>query len=192
MKLSIRAKNGLLITGTALVCVGAIIAVLNMSSSAAATEPVSAASSSPSTSAEISVPPIEIQTVVVESGTSSVFVPESGASQTTELTEIQKPTSAPPAPSVPSGTDLTDKSKKPSYTSSASSSAPANSTKQKTSSSTKSSGTPKMGDKRTSNGQKQVYIDGFGWVEDGGGGGKGTTVGNPGDELTGNKVGIMD
>jgi len=55
-----------------------------------------------------------------------------------------------------------------------------------------------------------VWIPGFGWIEDEGGGNVGiivdgegdinkqvgvmcggTTVGNPGDELTGNKVGIM-
>lgn len=39
----------------------------------------------------------------------------------------------------------------------------------------------------TKNGQ--VYLPGFGWVNDTGG--SGTTVGNEGDELTGNKVGSM-
>lgn len=48
---------------------------------------------------------------------------------------------------------------------------------------------PKMGDK---NDKGQIYIDGFGWVKDEGGGGKGTTVGKPGDQLTGNKVGTMN
>ena len=48
-----------------------------------------------------------------------------------------------------------------------------------------------MGDVRVVNGEKQIYIDGFGWIKDEGGGSIGTTVGNPGDELTGNKVGIM-
>lgn len=69
---------------------------------------------------------------------------------------------------------------------------------------------PHMGDVRFVDGEKQIYIDGFGWIKDEGGGnvgtisedmyengnkigvmGSGTTVGNPGDELTGNKVGIM-
>lgn len=48
-----------------------------------------------------------------------------------------------------------------------------------------------MGDVRIINGEKQIYIDGFGWIKDEGGGSQGTTVGNPGDELTGNKVGQM-
>lgn len=50
---------------------------------------------------------------------------------------------------------------------------------------------PHNGDVRIVNGEKQIYLLGFGWIKDEGGGGSGTTVGNPGDELTGNKVGIM-
>ncbi|MNN77484.1 hypothetical protein D3C81_1939510 [compost metagenome] len=49
--------------------------------------------------------------------------------------------------------------------------------------------TPKAGDK---NKKGQVYVPGFGWVEDKGGGSQGTVVGKEGDELTGNKVGSMD
>lgn len=48
-----------------------------------------------------------------------------------------------------------------------------------------------MGDVRIVNGEKQIYILGFGWIKDEGGGSVGTTAGNPGDKLTGNKVGIM-
>ncbi|WP_052380346.1 DUF6550 family protein [Paenibacillus camerounensis] len=48
---------------------------------------------------------------------------------------------------------------------------------------------PEAGDK---NNKGQIYIPGFGWVEDQGGGRQGTTVGEEGDELTGNKVGTMD
>lgn len=48
---------------------------------------------------------------------------------------------------------------------------------------------PKMGDR---NDKGEVYVEGFGWIKDEGGGGKGTTVGKPGDQLTGNKVGTMD
>lgn len=69
---------------------------------------------------------------------------------------------------------------------------------------------PHMGDIRFVDGEKKIYILGFGWIKDDGGGsvgtiaedmyengnkigvmGGGTTVGSPGDELTGNKVGIM-
>lgn len=54
-----------------------------------------------------------------------------------------------------------------------------------------SSSEPRNGDVRVANGEKQIYLLGFGWIKDEGGGSVGTTVGNPGDELTGNKVGIM-
>ncbi|MGG4220608.1 DUF6550 family protein [Paenibacillus jamilae] len=49
--------------------------------------------------------------------------------------------------------------------------------------------TPKAGDK---NSKGQVYVPGFGWVDDQGGGTQETVVGKEGDELTGNKVGTMD
>lgn len=69
---------------------------------------------------------------------------------------------------------------------------------------------PHNGNVRVVEGERQVYLLGFGWIKDEGGGSvgtvaadmyengnkigiirSGTTVGNPGDELTGNKVGIM-
>ncbi|HEX3029028.1 MAG TPA: hypothetical protein VHT34_06960 [Clostridia bacterium] len=136
MKLSIRGKNTLIVTGAALICVGALAAALNISSNAAVAEPASSASSSPSTAVSVYVPPIEEQKFEAESGTSSAFVPSSGVSQAAELTEIQKPVSAPPAPSVASGTDLTDQSKKPSYSSSSASAKSSSSTPKKASSST--------------------------------------------------------
>jgi hypothetical protein len=180
MSLNTRTKNVLIISGTALICVGAMIAVLNMSSSAAATEPAAPASSSPSTSTVVSVPPIE-QQFEAESGTSSAFVPESGANQTAELTKIEKPVSAPPSPSVASGTNLTDKNKKPSY----SSSAPAKSstTKKATSSTTKKPSSAPKG---------KSYMPGFGYV-DGTGGGQMTKdkpTNNDGD--INKQVGVMD
>ena len=52
----------------------------------------------------------------------------------------------------------------------------------------KKSSEPKSGDKKDG----QVYIPGFGWVKDEGGGSKGVKVGNEGDKLTGNKVGQMN
>ncbi|OPY56722.1 MAG: hypothetical protein A4E55_01990 [Pelotomaculum sp. PtaU1.Bin035] len=51
---------------------------------------------------------------------------------------------------------------------------------------------PKSGDRTAIDGKPHVWIPGFGWIVDEGGGSVGTTVGNPGDELTGNKVGVMD
>lgn len=38
----------------------------------------------------------------------------------------------------------------------------------------------------------KIYVPGFGWIEDEGGGVEQQTVGNEGDQLTGNKVGSMD
>lgn len=48
---------------------------------------------------------------------------------------------------------------------------------------------PQAGDKNESG---KVFVPGFGWVEDQGGGTQETTVGKQGDQLTGNKVGSMD
>lgn len=50
---------------------------------------------------------------------------------------------------------------------------------------------PKSGDRSVIDGKPHVWIPGFGWIVDEGGGSDGTMVGNPGDQLTGNKVGIM-
>lgn len=50
---------------------------------------------------------------------------------------------------------------------------------------------PKSDDRAIIDGKPYVWIPGFGWIKDEGGGSVGTTVGNPGDELTGNKVGQM-
>jgi hypothetical protein len=64
----------------------------------------------------------------------------------------------------------------------------------KTSQSVKQSPTssePHNGDVSFVDGEKQIYLLGFGWIKDEGGGSVGTMVGNPGDQLTGRKVGIM-
>lgn len=50
---------------------------------------------------------------------------------------------------------------------------------------------PKTGDKAIIDGEPHIWIPGFGWIKDEGGGSHGTMVGNPGDELTDNRVGIM-
>lgn len=87
---------------------------------------------------------------------------------------------------------------------------PAESTLRATSESAPASSEPKPGDKTIIDGKPHMWVPGFGWVKDEGGRsigilvdgkgdinkqvgvmGGGTTVGNPGDELTGNKVGIM-
>lgn len=57
--------------------------------------------------------------------------------------------------------------------------------------STPASTEPKPGTIAIIDGNRCMWIPGFGWVKDGGGGSQGTMVGSPGDELTGNKVGQM-
>lgn len=69
--------------------------------------------------------------------------------------------------------------------------APAASTSHAASKSAPVSTEPKPGDRTVIYGKPHVWIPGFGWVVDEGGGSVGTMVGNPGDRLTGNKVGIM-
>jgi hypothetical protein len=185
MKLSTRGKNTLIVTGAALICVGALAAAFNMSSHAAVAEPASSASSSPSTAVSVYVPPIEEQKFEAESETSSAFVPSSGASQAAELTEIQKPVSAPPAPSVASGTDLTDKNKKPSYSSSSAPAKSNGSTPKKASSSTAKKPSSPTKKKSTNPGDNDPV---FGNQK--GTGGVGTTVSDMYEN--GVKVGTMD
>ncbi|WP_020072444.1 DUF6550 family protein [Faecalispora sporosphaeroides] len=142
-----------------------------------------------------------------------------GDKNTTALTSIApKSSSMPPAPVIEgAGSEtssgytkatnpaLTDPDKQPTYketpvidngkktTSSSSSSSKSNSSSSSKSSSSKSSSskssssTPKAGDVKDG----KTYMPGFGWV-DGTGGGEGETVGKSGDELTGEKVGIME
>lgn len=50
---------------------------------------------------------------------------------------------------------------------------------------------PKSGGRTVIDGKPHVWIPGFGWIVDEGGGSVGTMVDNPGDQLTVNKVGIM-
>lgn len=50
---------------------------------------------------------------------------------------------------------------------------------------------PKPGTIAVIDGNRCMWIPGFGWVKDEGGGSQGTMVGSPSDELTGNKVGQM-
>ncbi len=62
---------------------------------------------------------------------------------------------------------------------------------QAASKSTPASAEPKSGDRTVIDGEPHVWIPGFGWILDEGVGSVCTTVGNPGDQLPGHKVGIM-
>lgn len=68
---------------------------------------------------------------------------------------------------------------------------PAEPTSHTVSKSTSTSKEPKPGTIAVIDGNRCMWVPGFGWVKDEGGGTQGTTAGSPGDELTGNKVGQM-
>ena len=176
INLSSKAKKSIIITGSALICVGAIAAALSMSGGVAATQPQSATSNSPSTSVVVSVAPIVVED---NSQTSSTFVPSNGASRSTELTIISKPTSAPPTPSVASGTNITNKSSKPSHSSKPTAKSSSKAATKKTSSATSKKST-NAGDNDPVFGNKGSYSTH----------GEMTTV--SGDWGGGSQVGIMD
>ncbi|MFV0401789.1 MAG: hypothetical protein ACK5LX_14400 [Oscillospiraceae bacterium] len=98
------------------------------------------------------------------------------------------------------GTDLEDASKEPEYVGSASKApvseppttkeeaqASQSSSQASSTGSTSTSSSAKNGDTKTIDGVKYVYVEGFGWVKDGGA--NQGTVGDVGDSLSGNKVG---
>lgn len=93
----------------------------------------------------------------------------------TNITESAKSSSTPEKPTVSDKSSLTNSSKKPSYS-------------KKQTEIKSGTSTPKNGQKKNG----YIYVDGFGWVKDEGGGAVGYTVGEKGDELTGNKVGKMN
>lgn len=68
---------------------------------------------------------------------------------------------------------------------------PAEPTSRTVSKSTSISNEPKPGTIAVIDGNRCMWVPGFGRVKDEGGGAQGITVGSPGDELTGNKVGQM-
>lgn len=178
-KLSDKNKRWLTVAGLGVVCIALVIAIssqfkmevpkdnLNTSATTASSEV------NPSTDASN---PAEGKDVVIKTNaptTSSTETPNAADSTGTEQT-IQPDPVKPEAPTstpAPQG-DTTDSSKTPTYKSEDTTvSKPAE---------------PKGGEKKDG----KVYLPGFGWVTDTGG--SGTTVGNPGDELTGNKVGNMN
>ncbi len=108
----------------------------------------------------------------------SAFVPSSGASASAPLTTISKPASKPAKPAPPASSALKDKKKKPSYPETAAkrtgdtSSKPSDGTTTKKGRNTAGDNDPIFGGKTSPKGHM-------------------TTVGNPGDKLTGDKVGTM-
>lgn len=186
MNLTDRAKKRLTLAGLGVVCVVLVIAI---SLQFKTEEPKDASVQSPSMisdavspSSEIQTPPLEINAKPIDSSATNQSA-DTGNSTGTDQS-IQAEVTKPPEPSQEV---LTDPFNTPDGES-VNEATPAENDKAIEPESTPSPSTPKSGDKKDG----KIYVPGFGWIEDNGGGGSGTTVGNPGDELTGNKVGSMD
>lgn len=193
MKLTDKVKKRFIIAGLGVVCVVLVIAIasqfkteepkdLSVQPSSKVSDAISpgtvipAPSADPIKTPEVTVPPIE----PTEASTKPADSGDSTGTEQSIQAEVTKPTQPPQevktdSSKTPDGEKVDavkpvehDKVTKP-----ASSTSPSK---------------PKSGDKKDG----KIYVPGFGWIEDNGGGGSGTTVGNPDDELTGNKVGSMD
>lgn len=180
-KLTSKTKKIMVATGSAVICVGVLCAVLfQQSANAAAVNAVKhkSTSSVTSTTSTVSVPPIHKDTASSTAKVESAWTPSKGENKTTSLAPAA-PKAAPPAtkPKIagdsvngkqPTNGALTDKSKKPSYPSK-------DTTPQKDNTQTKNNGgnynDPVFGNKT-------------------GTGGQGTVV--KGDWGSGEQVGIMD
>jgi len=189
MKLTDKAKKRLTLAGLGVVCVVLVILIatqfktdapkavsVHHSSTVSDTVNPSTPSAGPTNTQEVNAQPID-PNVTPASST------DTGHSAGTEQS-IQAEVTKPPEPPQEAKTDPSktpDGQKVDAVT-------PVEHDKVTKPENNTSSSTPKAGDKKDG----KIYVPGFGWIEDNGGGGSGTTVGNPGDELTGNKVGSMD
>lgn len=194
MKLTEKTKRRLTVAGLGVVSIALVIAITLQFKTEVPNEPellpTQAVSSEvppsvdipdPSTlsseTPKISVPSIEpTETPAVAEGA------DTGISTGTEQSIQAEPTK-PPAPTEAPKTEVsTSKEENPTVN-------PSKTSENKT------EGTVKTTPQEPAGGEKKdgkIYVPGFGWIEDEGGGVKQETVGNEGDELTGNKVGQMD
>ena len=199
-----KGKKGLIVTGSAVLCIGIAAIAMTMTGGTPANTN-DTVSSEISSEPVISIAPIEDTNTQTQS-TAPTFNPEKGENRTTELTTISKPTSQPPAPKIegdsvktkdgketqPTNKALTDKNHKPTYKTppTAPGSKPKPAT-EKPSTKKKTDNKPsKPKDNKPSGGkQGQVYVEGFGWIDDIGEGEE-TVV--EGDWGGGEQIGIMD
>lgn len=189
MKLTEKAKKRLTLAGLGIVCVVLITAIASQFKTEAPKEADAEPSKASSSTVSPSVPTPAPATTDIPTSTPEVSVqpitPTEPASKATDTGDsrgtkqsIQAEVTKPAEPSEeaktnPSQTPDGQKVTKPDSN---------------TSSSTSTSSTPKSGDK---NSKGQVYVPGFGWVDDEGAN-SGSQVGSDTDDLTGNKVGNMD
>ena len=181
MKLTDKAKKRLTIAGFGVMCVVLVIAIASRFVPEAPKEVSVQPSSAVSEEVSPSIPPA-VEPGAAQASSVPTIDPSQAPSQPIDTgdstgteqsiqAEVTKPTEPPKEV-------LTDPSKTPDGEKVGKDQKPE----------TNQSDTPKSGDKKDG----KIYVPGFGWIDDNGGGGSGTTVGNPGDELTGNKVGSMD
>lgn len=179
MKLTDKTKKRLTIAGLGVVCVVLIIAI----ASRFMPETPKEVSAQPSSTASSEVNPItpsvepseapEVSAQPIDPAAASTQPTDTGDSTGTEQSiqaEVAKPTEPPQEvltdPSQTPDGEKVDGDKKPE--------------------SSVSPSTPKSGDKKDG----KIYVPGFGWIDDNGGGGSGTTAGDMYEN--GNKIGNMD
>lgn len=202
-----KAKKITVITGAAVLCLGVLSAVLlqNNAHSQISAALVNSESSAATSAAVPDISPAQIRTTdtvpssAPQTGTGSAFDPSKEESRSEPLTVVSKPTSQPPKPVIegdskdgkqPTNPALTDKKKTPKYKTKPK--APASSPSTKPNNSKNTSSKSSGGSSDNENHAGKIYVDGFGWISKPQGDGEYKTVGNSGDQLTGDKVGIMD
>ena len=198
MKLTDKTKRYLAIGGGAVICIGLVAAISLQFGKIPAGENTLPEESSAVT--EIVVDPGEVQIEESDSSADLVIKPETGTE--TELEETAPPVDSRPAqtdqteqsiqpdvtkPEEPSEDVLTDPTQMPDGTKVETPPTPVGHDEVVTPTEPEPApGEPQAGD--TQNGQ--IYIPGFGWVQNNGGGGSGTVAEDMYEN--GNKIGIMD
>ncbi len=198
MKLTDKTKRYLAIGGGAVICIGLIAAISLQFGKIPTGEDTLPEESSAVT--EIVVDPGEVQIEESDSSADLVIKPETGTE--TELEETAPPVDSRPAqtdqteqsiqpdvtkPEEPSEDVLTDPTQMPDGTKVETPPTPVGHDEVVTPTEPEPApGEPQAGD--TQNGQ--IYIPGFGWVQNNGGGGSGTVAEDMYEN--GNKIGIMD
>lgn len=182
MKLTDRAKKRLTLAGLGVVCVILVIAIASQFKTEElkdAVQPSSTASEAVSSSAEIPVSSSGVNAKPIDSSATNQSADTgnfTGTEQSIQA-EVTKPTE-------PSQEAKTDPSKTPDGEKVTTVTPVEHDKVTKPESNTSS--TPKAGDKKDG----KLYVPGFGWIEDNGGGGSGTTA----DDMyeNGNKIGSMN
>ena len=200
MKLTDKIKRYLAIGGGAVICIGLVAAISLQFGKIPAGEDTLPEESSAVT--EIVVDPGEVQIEESDSSADLVIKPETGTETEPEPEETALPVDSRPAqtdqteqsiqpdvtkPEEPSEDVLTDPTQMPDGTKVETPPTPVGHDEVVTPTEPEPApGEPQAGD--TQNGQ--IYIPGFGWVQNNGGGGSGTVAEDMYEN--GNKIGIMD